>query len=188
MEGAVSQPLLASGIWDRRGSMGGYWSRSESGWLKNLPFLSWQFYSPFWCYGTRSCLSVSPSVVFEIVSDLPHHIQWPTCLAGWRLLLLTLGGVVLVVSMVTNRIENTASKSSSIVTCVSVAAVTWFSCCAKDFTEPLPSNGRLFWLHNSGFEQTCHNSIIFSYFCIQTSGLNDIFDFQNYFFLIISEK
>jgi hypothetical protein len=25
------------------------------------------------------------------------------------------------------------------------------------FTEPLPSNGRLLWLHNYGFAPSCHN-------------------------------
>jgi hypothetical protein len=28
------------------------------------------------------------------------------------------------------------------------------------FTEPFPSNGCLGWLHNSGFQQTCHNSLL----------------------------
>jgi hypothetical protein len=57
----------ASGIWDRRWSMGGYCCQSESRWLKNLSFLLWRLWSNFWYYGTQSCLSVSPSVVFAFI-------------------------------------------------------------------------------------------------------------------------
>jgi hypothetical protein len=56
----------------------------------------------------------------------------------------------------TDRIEHTASNSFSIVGSVSVAVVTWFGCCEIVFTEPLPSVGRIFWLHNSGLNWTCH--------------------------------
>jgi hypothetical protein len=45
--------------------------------------------------------------------------------------------------------ENTVSNSSSIVACVSVAAVTWFDCRWNVFTQPLPCNGSLFRLHYS---------------------------------------
>jgi hypothetical protein len=58
----------------------------------------------------------------------------------------------------TDRLENTASNSSSIVACVSVAAVTWLGCRGNVFTGTLPRNDRLFWLRNPGFERTCHNT------------------------------
>jgi hypothetical protein len=45
-------------------SMGDYCSRTESGRLKNPPFLSWQLWSNLRCYGTWSFLSVNPSVAF----------------------------------------------------------------------------------------------------------------------------
>jgi hypothetical protein len=65
-----------------------------------------------------------------------------------------------VCSISTDRTGNIA-YNNSIVSCVSVAAVTWrllSHCLAKDVSvEPLPSNGCLCWLHNSGFQQTCHS-------------------------------
>jgi hypothetical protein len=61
----------------------------------------------------------------------------------------------------TNLTENTACSSSCIVACVSIAAIKWrllSHCLETDvFKEPFPSNICLFWLHNSGFQQTCHS-------------------------------
>jgi hypothetical protein len=42
---------------------------------------------------------------------------------------------------------------------LTVAAVTWLGCRGNVFTEPFPSNGRLFWLHNFDFEPSCHNML-----------------------------
>jgi hypothetical protein len=63
--------------------------------------------------------------------------------------------------------ENTASSSSSIVGCMSVAAIMWQLLShwleADIFVEPFPSNSScLYWLHNSCFQQTCYN-IIYTY-------------------------
>jgi hypothetical protein len=33
-------------------------------------------------------------------------------------------------------------------------------CSGNSFTEPLPSNGRLLWLHYSGLQASCHNNIL----------------------------
>jgi hypothetical protein len=33
-------------------------------------------------------------------------------------------------------------------------------CCWNVFTEPLPSNGRLLWLHYYGLKYSCHNIVI----------------------------
>jgi hypothetical protein len=60
----------------------------------------------------------------------------------------------------TDRIENTTSNSS-IVACVSVAAIRWFGCRGNVFTQPLRCNARLLWLHYSGFEPSCHNVYIY---------------------------
>jgi hypothetical protein len=57
----------------------------------------------------------------------------------------------------TDRIRNTASKSPSIVACVSVAAVTYFGCPKNMFTEPLPSNEHLLWFFYPGLQQTSQN-------------------------------
>jgi hypothetical protein len=55
-----------------------------------------------------------------------------------------------------DRIENTASKNSSVVACLFVATeMCLFSC--------YPSVDNLFWLHYSGFQPLCHN-IIFGCF------------------------
>jgi hypothetical protein len=45
------------------------------------------------------------------------------------------------------------SDGSSIVACLR-------SCCLATgvFAEPFSSNGSLCWLHNSGFQQKCHNT------------------------------
>jgi hypothetical protein len=79
-----------------------------------------------------------------ILHALSHNGSWP--------LLYSLG---------TDHIENTASNNSSVVAYVTVAAVTWHEpshCLATGvFAEPFPSNGCLWWLHNPGFQQTCHN-------------------------------
>jgi hypothetical protein len=60
--------------------------------------------------------------------------------------------------------ENTAFHSSSTVACVSVVAFTrrlLSHCLATSVsTEPFLSNSCLCWLHNSGFQQTCHNTYI----------------------------
>jgi hypothetical protein len=57
-------------------------------------------------------------------------------------------------SLDTDRTENTASNSSSIVSCMPVVAITWrllSHCLAMGvFAEPLPSNGCLCYLHSSG--------------------------------------
>jgi hypothetical protein len=55
---------------------------------------------------------------------------------------------------------DTAYNSSFIVARVSVAVVTWAGCLGNTFTEPLPSNGCLFWLCYPGFQQTCYNILI----------------------------
>jgi hypothetical protein len=56
--------------------------------------------------------------------------------------------------------QKTPFNISYTVAYVSVAAITWrlLSHCIGTglFTEPFPSNGCLCWLHNSGFQQTCH--------------------------------
>jgi hypothetical protein len=54
-------------------------------WPVYPPLLSWQLWSHFWCCGTQSCLSVSPSVTFAIVSSLLERlVQWETAhLPGW---------------------------------------------------------------------------------------------------------
>jgi hypothetical protein len=56
-----------------------------------------------------------------------------------------------------DRIENTASNTSSVVTFLSVSAVTWFGCPGKMFTEPSPSNRRVLWLNFPGFQHTYHS-------------------------------
>jgi hypothetical protein len=64
----------------------------------------------------------------------------------------------------------TAFNSYSVVTCVSGVVFTWLllsHCLATGvFTEPFPSSGCLSWLHNSGFQQTCHNIYTFLAFNI----------------------
>jgi hypothetical protein len=61
----------------------------------------------------------------------------------------------------TNRTENTASNSSSIVASVSAAAITYplLSPCLSTaaLAKPLPSNGCLCWLPNSGFQEAYHS-------------------------------
>jgi hypothetical protein len=54
--------------------------------------------------------------------------------------------------------------------CMSVAVITWrllSHCLAVGiFAELFPSNSCLCWLHNSGFQQTCHmcsSDFVFSY-------------------------
>jgi hypothetical protein len=49
--------------------------------------------------------------------------------------------------------ENIASSNSSVV-------VSHVRCRGNLFTEPLPSDGRLFWLNNSGLHPLCHNIIL----------------------------
>jgi hypothetical protein len=56
-----------------------------------------------------------------------------------------------------DRTENTTSSISSIVACVSVAAIMWrllshFLATGVFTTEPFLSNGCLWWPHNSGFQ------------------------------------
>jgi hypothetical protein len=62
-----------------------------------------------------------------------------------------------------------------IVACVFVAAITWrllSHCLATGaFTEPFPSNRCLCWLHNCGFQQTCHNIHI----CVYSTFKFDIY-------------
>jgi hypothetical protein len=57
--------------------------------------------------------------------------------------------------------ENNASNSSSIVAYMSAATIMWWLLShwltTGVFTEPSSSNGCLCWLHNSRFQQTCHN-------------------------------
>jgi hypothetical protein len=51
-----------------------------------------------------------------------------------------------------DRTESTPSNCSSVVACMSVAIK------ATDvFAQPLLSNSYLYWLHSSGFQQTCHS-------------------------------
>jgi hypothetical protein len=57
----------------------------------------------------------------------------------------------------TDPTENNVSNSSSIVACLSVAAVTWVGCRGNVFTEPLSNNSFLIWFRNSGIELLCHN-------------------------------
>jgi hypothetical protein len=58
--------------------------------------------------------------------------------------------------------ENTAYNSHSILVYVSAAATTWRlmgRCVATDVSaEPFLINSCLCWLHNSGFQQTCHKT------------------------------
>jgi hypothetical protein len=64
-------------------------------------------------------------------------------------------------TLVTDRTENTSSNSSSIVACVSVAAILWRLLsrfiATIVFTEPFPSNGYLRWLRSSGIQWTWRN-------------------------------
>jgi hypothetical protein len=53
----------------------------------------------------------------------------------------------------TDRIENTASNSSFIVAFV-------YALPQKRVYRPFPSNGHLFWLHNSDFKRTCYNILL----------------------------
>jgi hypothetical protein len=61
----------------------------------------------------------------------------------------------------TDSTENTSSNISSIVACVSVAAVMLRLLShylrTDVFADLFPSNSYLWWLHNSGFQQTCKN-------------------------------
>jgi hypothetical protein len=61
----------------------------------------------------------------------------------------------------TDRTENTASNSSSIVTCMCVVAITWrlLNHCLVTgvLTEPFHNNGWLCWFHNSSFKQKYHS-------------------------------
>jgi hypothetical protein len=65
-------------------------------------------------------------------------------------------------SLSPDRTENTASNSS-ICAYVNMAAVVWrllSHCLAMYvFIEPFPSNGRLCWFHNPGFEPSSHNIV-----------------------------
>jgi hypothetical protein len=62
----------------------------------------------------------------------------------------------------TNRKENTASTSPSIVARVPIAAIIWRllnHCLTTGLSAAVTHNGYLCWLHNSGFQQTCHNIV-----------------------------
>jgi hypothetical protein len=60
----------------------------------------------------------------------------------------------------TDLTENIASNSFCIVAFVCAAGVTCFGCRGNVPTEPLPSNGCLFWFHSYAFEPSCHNMIL----------------------------
>jgi hypothetical protein len=66
----------------------------------------------------------------------------------------------LIYSLGTDRTEKNTSNGSPIVACMSVAALKWWLLghylATAVFLEPFPSNVCLCWLHNSGFQQTCH--------------------------------
>jgi hypothetical protein len=65
----------------------------------------------------------------------------------------------------TDRVQNISMVP--LLWCFSIAAGTMCfgsRCLATDvFTEPFPSNGSLFLLHNSCFEQICHNILMWIY-------------------------
>jgi hypothetical protein len=44
-----------------------------------------------------------------------------------------------------------------------ISFVVGVTSCYVTFTRPFPSNGRLCWLQNSGFEPSCHNTIRLSF-------------------------
>jgi hypothetical protein len=89
-------------------------------------------------------------------SQLTACLQTPSRLTGD-------GSWASLYSLGTDRTENSASNSSCIVACVSVATITrrlQSHCLATGvFTEPFRGNGYFCWLHHSCFQQTCHNIV-----------------------------
>jgi hypothetical protein len=68
--------------------------------------------------------------------------------------------------------ENTASTSSYIVACLSVAAVTWVGWCGNIFAEPLPNNSYLILFRNSDIELLRRNIYSHIYTAISFDLLN----------------
>jgi hypothetical protein len=93
-------------------------------------------------------------------------ISYSSAFSGLLYLLTGNGSWSWLHSLGTDRTENAASNSFSVVACVSAAAITWrlLSHCLTTgvFIRLFPSNGSLRWLHNSGFQQTCHNTLYIS--------------------------
>jgi hypothetical protein len=79
-----------------------------------------------------------------------------------------------------DRKENTIFYSCSVVACLSVKTFTWLllsHCLATGrSTEPFPINGCLWWLHISGFLQTCHIIYDGNWFS-NSSGISAVFFF-----------
>jgi hypothetical protein len=72
----------------------------------------------------------------------------------FRLVFGVIEYIQLVTSLRTDRTENAAYISSSIVVCVSVAADTCLS-------SRYPAEDNFFWLHYSRFQVSCHNTLRF---------------------------
>jgi hypothetical protein len=113
-----------------------------------LPVQSFSGLSPWWLATIFYCLRLETSLFIASYDSQGHVGGIRPPLSLWRN-----GSWSSLHSLGTDRTVNTASKSSSIVTCMSVAEITWrlLSHCLLTgvFAEPFPSNGCLCWLRNS---------------------------------------